>query len=100
MRFKVQIVPKAVDNIVYSGFCSLVCSVCKLFKWCASKQRPFGPLKRNKLGTWLFFWMTPKKIAMYSLCMKISLTWITQESLGGLGTHYCLSSKSFKEIQA
>lgn len=61
MRFKVQIVPKAVDNIVYSGFCSLVCSVCKLFKWCASKQRPFGPLKRNKLGTWLFFWMTPKK---------------------------------------
>ncbi len=36
MRFKVQIVPKAVDNIAYSGFSILVWSVCKLFKWHAS----------------------------------------------------------------
>lgn len=38
MWFKVQIVPKAVDNIAYSGFHSLLWSVRKLFKWHPSEH--------------------------------------------------------------
>lgn len=52
MRFKVRMVPKAVDNIVYSGFSSLLGSVCKLFEWHASKARASvsfsGPLKKKE----------------------------------------------------
>lgn len=51
MRFKVQMVPKAVDNIVYSGFSSLLGAVCKLFECYASKARASvsfsGPLKKK-----------------------------------------------------
>ena len=55
MRSKVQIVLKAVDNIAYSGFISLVWLVCKLLKWHASTQRASVKLKRNTLGTWALF---------------------------------------------
>lgn len=58
MWFEVQIVSKAVDNIAYSGFSSLVWSVCKLLKWHASKQGLLNllrPLKRNTSETWIWF---------------------------------------------
>lgn len=62
------------------------------------------PLRRNKLGTWLLFWMSLKKLAMYwqymSIGSSILSSWDNTGIPGWPWNQLLQEGKTLKEIQA